>query len=472
MSKEIVEQDGVFKTSFPEKIAYALGDVGCNLVWGLASTFLTLYYTDSVGLSPAFFGVMMLVARLLDAFSDILMGVVIEKTKTRWGKTRPWIIIGAIPLSISIVLLLNVPAGFSPIGKNAYAAITYIFMSVISYTIVNLSYHSTLPRISTDSQDRSVASSVRVLFTVFLAIITNVGTPMVLNAFGGSQSQEAWTLISIVYGIAAFILLAICFFGIKEKVALDYNEGGASEKHSLIDSFKSVASSKYFFLLIFLFINGSLSAGYGAVGPYYARDVLGNMSYFGTNTIIVVLPTLIAIVMMPKIFAKFGKRRTILVGYLLTFISTGIVLMDPHNVLLYYFGNVFRAFGVAPYTVANFTLAADLADFGEWKSGIRAEGFVYGCTSFGMKVGTGIGSAILGLGLSLGGYSAAAAAAGRPQSDSSIFSMIFMNLGLPMLVVAGQFIMIYFWDMDKIFGKVKKDLDAKRLREHAIAQEK
>lgn len=277
--------------------------------------------------------------------------------------------------------------------------------------------------------------------------------------------------ISLVYGAAAFILLLVCFFGIKEKVTVEVTEK-KEDRPSIKDSFKSVSKYKYFYLLIVLFIIGNLGAGYGAVGPYYARDVLGDMSYFGTNTVIVILPTLVAILIMPKIFQRFGKRKTILAGYIVTFLATLLILLDTRNVPLYYGANIIRAFGVAPFTVASFTLAADLADFGEWKSGIRAEGFVYGCTSFGMKFGTGIGSGILGLVLSVGGYSAAAAAAGKPQSTSSLNSMVFLNLIMPLIVYTIQFTLVYFWDMDKIFGQVQKDLAIKRQKEHELSEAK
>ena len=448
------------KMSVSEKFSYALGDVGCNFIWGIASTFLMIYYTNSVGLDPAWVGTMMLAARILDAFSDIAMGVVIEKTNTRWGKARPWILIGSIPFAISLVLLLNVPMGFTMATKQLYAAVTYIFMAVICYTVVNLAYHSMLPRLSTDQQDRSVASTIRSFGTMILAVGMNFATPAILNAFGGYGSQRAWTIISIAYAGIALICLLACFFGTREKIVQKKVEVEA-EKVPLSVSLKSVATTKYFFIIVGLFIAHYITTGTGGVGIYYFTYVLGNVKLFGVNTLLVVAATLIATLMVPTLFKKFSKRNAIMGGFLMAAVASALALMAPTNPIVYMTVNVFRAFGLAPFSVNMFTLAADLVDYGEWKKGVRAEGFAYGSTSFGMKLGTGLGTAILGWILAWGGFNAAA----ETQNNSAIQAMIIGALVVPLVVYIFEIILMYFWDIDKIFPQIQKDLDKKRTLE-------
>lgn len=452
-----------FITTPREKVCYALGDVGCNFIWGIASTFLMMYYTNSAKLNPAWVGTMMLVARLLDAFSDILMGVVIEKTNTRWGKARPWIIIGSVPFALSLVLLLNVPAGFSEFGKQAYAFLTYVFMAVICYTMVNLAYHSMLPRISTDQQDRSVASTVRSFGVMIISVAINFVTPAVLEAFGGFGSQEAWTKISVMYAVIAFICLALCFAGTKEKIADNTKK---AEKVNLKDSLKTVATTKYFYIIIGLFVAHYITTGTGGVSIYYFTYVIEKTDLFGVNTLGVVIGTLVATLFVPVLFKKFSKRKVILAGFLIAAIATVIALFHPENPFLYMGVNIVRALTLAPFTVNMFTLSADLVDYGEWKKGIRAEGFAYGSTSFGMKVGTGLGTAMLGWILAWGGFNAEAAV----QSSQAETAMIVCALVIPIIVYVIDSILIFFWDIDKIFPQIQKDLNEKRAKEAQMNQ--
>lgn len=451
-----------------EKVAYALGDAGCNFIWGIASTFLMLYYTNSAKLNPVWVGTMMLVARLLDAFSDITMGVIIEKTNTKWGKARPWILIGSIPFAISLVLLLNVPSGFSDTAKQMYAAATYIFMAVICYTCVNLAYHAMLPRISTDQQDRSVASTVRSFGVMIIAVAMNFATPAVLNSFGGFDSQEAWTKISIVYAAIALAFLLACFFGTKEKIVVVSKEEEKEKKMSLKDSLIAVGTTKYFFIIVGLFVLHYITTGTSGVGIYYFTYVIGNPSLFGLNTLFVIPLALVATIFTPMLFKRFSKRVVIMSGFAIAAIASAIALFAPTNPVVYMTVNAIRAVGLAPFTVNMFTLAADLVDYGEWKKGVRAEGFAYGSTSFGMKVGTGLGTAILGWILGWGGFNAAVSV----QADSAISAMVTCALIIPMVVFIIEMILMYFWDIDKIFPQIQKDLDAKRGREEELLNKK
>lgn len=153
-----------------EKFCYGMGDVGVNLVWTLPSSFLMLYYTDSVGISAAYIGTMMLICRLFDGFSDVLMGVIIDKTHTRWGKARPWLILMTIPMLLSIYFTFKVPAAGVGMQK-VYIFLSYFIMSVICYTAVNLSYHSMLPRFSLTSQDRASVSALRSIFALIVSVV-------------------------------------------------------------------------------------------------------------------------------------------------------------------------------------------------------------------------------------------------------------------------------------------------------------
>ena len=176
-----MNENKVLQTTWKERIGYSIGDVGVNLVWILPSSFLMLYYTDSAGISAAFIGTMMLICRLFDGISDILMGILIDKTHSRLGKARPWLLYMSLPLMLSILAVFYVPPFLGSDGQKVYSFITYFLMSVVCYTAVNLSYHAMLPRFSLTSQDRSIVSVVRSVFSLLATIVVSTITTMLLS---------------------------------------------------------------------------------------------------------------------------------------------------------------------------------------------------------------------------------------------------------------------------------------------------
>lgn len=436
------------KSTKLEKVCYAMGDVGCNFIWTFASAFLTLYYTDSAGLGAAFVAAMMLTARVLDGISDIGMGIVIEKTRTKWGKARPWILFGAVPFALSLVLLMNVPSGLTIAGKSIYAYITYIFMAVFCYTAVNLAYHAMLPRFSLDKQDRNIVSVVRTTFIIVIGILINILTPSILAMFGGERNQKAWSIVSGVYAVLALICLLITFFGVKEQVPVDVVTE-QKEKTTLKESGKAVLANKYFYIDLGLCVVFYMFAGLSAIGIYYARDVLGNAGSYSLLVLAQTIPMLLGQFVLTVVLNKFSKRSVCIA--FTAFIAAGGILIycNPVSLPFVLIGFALRGFGGSCLTAVIFTFSADLVDYGEWKTGIRAEGFAYAATSFGMKVGTGIGSAIVGLALSLGQYDPALSVQKevtiKMMIDLQAFSFIILSVILILLLI--------LWDYDKVYKK-------------------
>jgi glycoside/pentoside/hexuronide:cation symporter, GPH family len=447
------QTDGLKTTTKAEKFLYSLGDVGSNFVWTFAASFLTLYYTDSAGISAAFIGTMMLVARLLDGVSDIAVGIMIDKTKTRWGKARPWLLFTVVPFALSLVLLFNVPGGFSESAKNAYVAGTYIFMVVI-YTALNLPYHAMLPLISKSSQDRNTVSTVRMIVSLIVIVFISYFTIPLVTAFGGTKSQGAWLTISEIYAVLAFICIIATFLGVKEKVsAITENEKKVPVKEALHVLF----SNRYFYIAVLLFFATYISNGSTGIGIYYAKDVLGNGNIFGTLSIMTLLPLIIGMPIAPQLFKKFGKRNVMLYGLAIAIISNALMFINPANAVLLITLTAIRSIGIVPMTVAIFTLASDIVEYNEWKTGIRAEGITTSANVFGMKLGTGIGSALLGWLLAWGHYDGAL----TTQPQSAITAMIVLQIGVPLIVYILSFILILFWNMEKYQPQIQEYMISK-----------
>lgn len=443
-------------TSVREKISYGLGDVGSNFIWMFTASFLTLYYVDTVGMNAAFVGTMMFIVRILDGISDLTMGVIIEKTRTRWGKARPWLLFGSVPFALSLILLFNVPGKANQSAQGIYVYVTYIFLTVICYTVVNLAYHAMLPLISSNSQDRSVISAIRQFMVLALVIVMNNITPRLLEAFGGQNVQKSWSILSAIYAVLAFILIMVTFFGTKEKVK-PHNAEQEVVKVPLKVAVKAVFAHKYFYIAALVCVLMCLYDGLGGAYVYYAKDILGDINIYGYISTAQFAPMMIGMLFIPALFKRYGKKNVMLAGIILTTLSFVAMWIYPDNASFFIAMNAVRALGFAPTTAGMFTLAGDVVDYGDWKFGVRAEGLATSSNSFGMKVGTGVGSAIVGWGLEIGHYDPSAAV----QSESAINATIAMCTIVPLICAVIILLLLVVWDMDKKLPQIMEDLAAR-----------
>lgn len=434
------------KTSMMEKIFYGLGNAGGQCVWTFAGSFLTLYYTDSVLVSAGFIGTMMLLARLADGISDILFGILIEKTNTKWGKARPWYILSIIPLLISLFLAFYVPSGLTTNQMYVYIVVTYLLLTVVFYTIYNLGYWAMLPRISTDPDDRNIVSTVSSICGLLTGLVLAVVTAPFLTAMGGTTVQSAWTAVTVAFCVVGFVLLGLCAVFVKEKIPSDVQENTDIEKVSTKDGILSLLKCKYFYIALTIFTVGTLgSSVFMAAAPYYCKDVLGNPNYYSILALSYVLPMVLGLTMMPKFFTKYGKRKTMIVGGLIAIGGYAITFIDTTSIAFVAGGIAISSLARSSYMCAQWTFAADIVDYIERRIGIRVEGMASATNSFGAKVGTGVGSAILGWALEFGGYSALKSV----QSPSTIFAEIFVMIGVPLIGIIINCIMATQWKIEE-----------------------
>lgn len=354
------------------------------------------------------------------------------------------------------MLALNIPASWTIAGKEVYAYLTYIFMAVFCYTAVNLAYHAMLPRVSMNRDDRNVTSALRVVFSLMLTLLLNIGTPVALRIFGGARSQSAWSILSVIYAVLAFVCLMVTFLFVKERVPLNQESDGSYAKIPIKDSAKAVMTNKYFYIVLGINIITNFAVGSLGLAVYYTRDILGNEDYFGLTTIFMILPMLLAQPFIPALVKKFSKKGVCIGAAICILIGGLMPLINPYSLTLYLLSTVLKGLGSAPITGLSPTMAADLVDYGEWKSGIHAEGFAFSTTSFGSKVGTGIGAALIGWTLAIGNYNPALAV----QTDATKQALIAANVGL--LVVTGIILLLLFlfWDYEKLYPIIHDDMTA------------
>ncbi|MDX8047219.1 MFS transporter [Gracilibacillus sp. S3-1-1] len=437
---------------FQEKFGYGLGDFASNLVFAAVSSFLLFYYTDIAGASAAIVGTILLVSRILDGFTDIGMGALVDKTNTKHGKARPWLMWMAIPYAISAFLLFTVP-DFGPVGMLIYIAITYNVVHVI-YTAINIPYGVLNARITQDQYERSTLNIFR-MFMAMVAnlIILNLTIPLVEMLGGGKQG---WSLTFAIFGILAGIIFLITFATTKERVtAVQQTDATIPFK----SGFQSLMKNKYWGLaLLFALVTYTANGLNGGLGVYYADYILQNPALVGPLGLAGLLPAMIGLLFVAPIIKRFGKRNAMIAGMLFGLLGTVVILIDPASFTFVLVGSVIRGIGGIPVAASFFAMLADTIEYGEWKTGIRAEGLVYSAGSFGTKVGMGLGAAIMGWCLSLSGYVGGAV----EQSSSATSMIIFLFVWVPVIFTVIQLIILAFYKLDKIYPKLLEELQARK----------
>lgn len=451
------------KLKFREKLSYGVGDIGANAIFAPVSAFLLFYLTDTVGIGAAIAGTLLLFGRVLDGTLDLIIGALVDKTRTRWGKARPWILFSMPVLVISFVLLFNVPAGLTETGKEVYTFVFYFLCLGVGFVSSNLAYHTLLSVITSDSRTRVTLTVIRTFCAIATTLLINTLTIPLLTAFGGGQG--GWTATTLIYGGVAAITLLIVFFGTKERVKSTVTATSTTPKMPLGQMIRILFRNPYFFLVFGFFLLQYMIQGTASIGIYFASDVLDNPGLFGFLSLAGLAPLLLGMWFMPAIIGRFGKRKPILFGTGLTVIGAAITLIDPTNVTLLIVGTLIRAIGGIPNASVLFALVADVVDYGEWKSGVRLDGMTYAAATAGQNFGAGLGTALVGWLLAFGNYDGLA----TTQPRSALNVEIFIYLWLPLIAAVLMAVIIYFFKIDKSMSQMQRDLAERRTRAAASA---
>lgn len=436
------------KSSTFEKIMYAIGGAGGgSFCWSFISGFMTLYYTNSVGIAAGTVGTMMLIARLLDGVSDVGMGIILEKTNTRLGKARPWYLVSAPLLAIIMFLCFNVPQGFSQSGKIAYMYITYILVAAGAYTIYCMSDSALMARMSNDPADINNISSLKFFFILGLATPAYILANSILMSSGGNTEQGGWTKVSMLYAVIAFVTITLGGIFVKEKVPQDVPaEGNKGEKIPLkVVLGACVKAPEFFVLLILFFFSYTMSGIMSASSMYYVGYVIQDFGAVAYTSTIAMFGQIVPIVAMPFILKRVDKVKLLRVSTMIGGIAGLLRLLAPENLLVYLGGTLALTVCNVPMMVCMWTLIPDLVFYVAKKTGIRVDGFASMVGSIGVKVGTGVGAALVGWILEWGGFNGLVA----EQPESAINAIILLAVVLTSLGMIAQSIVMFFWKLDK-----------------------
>lgn len=345
------------KVPLKNKLAYGIGTGGGNVFSQIAAAFLLNYYTDTALIGAGAIATMFLVCRVFDGITDLLMGGIVDKTSTRLGKARPWLIASA-PLSLlGIVLLMNVPMGLGENGKLVYAYITYIFMSCIVYTIYGISNTALLPLMTHDKDDSTMLATFSALGNNIIGLIAgSLITPLVLNL--------GWKTSSIILGFAACVLILIS--GLLNKEMVNDEDTKKMAGIPMSQQLPATLKNKYFWLLLLLGAF-SLIMNANAIGAqiYYCNMVLGNPMFMSVLMTAGQLPGIFILFFMPAVSKKWNKKTFLLMGAVLIIVGFVITGIAGGNTTLIVIGTVIRSLGVGPILSAVFALVPDVVQYGD-----------------------------------------------------------------------------------------------------------
>lgn len=438
-----------------ERFSYGCGDYGCNIIYTAMSTFLLFYYTDYAGVNALAVGTIMMLSRVFDGISDIIMGILVDRTKSRFGKARPWLLRMCIPFALSGVLLFSVPAGWASTAKLVYVFITYNLTSTVIYTAINVPYSSLNALMTQDPYERSVLSIFRNLLATAGTLTINMVTLPLVEFFG--DNAAAWTKTFCVLGLLAVAAFLINFFGTRERVKASGADGRTQDvpiKAGILALFKNKYWIMMTCVLALFFLNYSVNGG---TTVFYAKDILGNRDLVSTINGIFNIVQIAGMFFIAMLVKKLGKRNVFAIGLVLNTIGMLLLNFFGSTMVMIVISSIIRGIGNACGGATMWAMVSDTIDYGEWKTGYRTEGLVNSACSFGYKIGNGVGSALLGLILDIGGYVGEAAV----QTASALTSIRICFVWIPVAVYVICLIIMMFWHLDKEFAGIIADLNAR-----------
>ncbi|GHT75051.1 MFS transporter [Bacteroidia bacterium] len=472
-----------------DKVGYGFGDMASSMFWKIFGMYLLFFYTDVFGIPAAAAGTMFLISRLFDSFFDVIVGMVADRTKTRWGRYRPYLLWFAIPFAVMGVITFFVP-DFAQTGKLIYAYVTFILMMLV-YSIINVPYASLLGVMSPDPKERNVLSSYRMTFAFIGSFITFMLLQPLVDFFAKtfdpetfdkaqaaaaqasaetsiSTSPIAWVLGVAVIGTICAILFFLCFAMTRERVEPVNEEKEVTVKQDL----KNLFHNAPWWILVATGLAALLfNAVRDGVAIFFFRDYVGSsykMPFFGWDmaTIYFMIgqaANIVGVVLAPSISAKYGKRNTYMIAMLIAAILSVVFFFIPNNITWIIILQVLISICAGYVLPLLWSMFADIVDYEELKTNRRASGLIFSSSSMSQKLGWALGAALGGWILAIFHYSEDLANQYLPQLPETILGERLMLSIFPAICALLAFVGMIFYPLtEKRVKEIAEELEAKR----------
>lgn len=416
-----------------QKLAYGSGDLASNFAFTFISSFILIYLTDTVGLNSGTIGMLMLVSKLLDGITDVFFGTMIDRTHSKMGKARPWMFWSTFPLGICVFLQFSTP-NMSTGWQYAYFFIVYTLLNAVFYTANNIAFATISALITKNNNERVQLGVFRFIFALLAALLISSMTIGLVDSFGGGAT--GWRSVALIYAIILIVVNTISVLCVKE---LPDEEGESTASGSPAKGFLKNISicihNRYYLAILGIYIVNNMMSGISTgVGVYYMSYVLGDSSLLGLFALTGMFPMMISLAFTPLFVKKFGIYKTIVVSMAIAAVMCipfWIAGTQKAVVPMLVF-SALRGLFMGPLTGTLTTLIAEASRYSYLKDGVHIDGTMFSCSSMGIKLGGGIGSALCGWMLAIGGYDGAAAV----QSAGAINMISFMYIIVPLILIS------------------------------------
>ena len=440
------------KLSIKEKSGYAMGDFGFNLYWASMSSFLAVFYTDIFGIPAAAAATMFFVTKLIDAMTDPIMGAVVDRTRSRWGKFRPYLLFAGVPMAGSAVLTFTTP-DLNETGKVIYAYITYSLMMVF-YTILSTPYSSLSGVMTAEPQERNQLVSFRFIAAFLGTAFVNYYTLPLVKYLGGDDEALGWQLTMGLYGIIAAIAFYITFLTTKERITPPQNQNT-----SPLEDIKDLLGNKPWLILIVLALVIMMTITLRAGSSYYFLKYYIEMeelipAYLSFQAIALGVGAA-ATPLLTKLLDK--KNLLAVLMLLVCVLSIGLYFVPKENITLIFTFNILISLALGPKSPLAWSMYADAADYNEWRTGRRATAMTFSAATFSQKLGGAMGSALMLAVLASIGYVAREAQSGASQDGIAMLQTIY-----PGVIAFIAAIIILFYPLNnKKLEQIQHELSVK-----------
>lgn len=446
-----------------EIFKYGFGGLGSNIPFLLMMSYSLVFYTDVFGINAFVVGTIFLTARLVDAFTDPLMGMIADKTRSKIGRYRPWIKYVAPIMGIFTFLVFYTP-NIAPTAKIVYAFITYILYSIFS-TMVNIPYHALTAEMSDDPDQRTTIAIVKQSFIIPAMIFASILVLPVVNALGGGST--AWAIYSAFLGVLTTLSFWLCQSGAKNHDIITPDENNEIEKVKFSDQLKLIYKNQPLLMLLIAAVTDMIAfAAANAVNVYFFKNYLGREDLVPIAMSMSLMAMFIVLPTLQPLSKKLGKKVTYYsttlittIIYVLWFILGGKEAPIPLHL---FFAFITTTVGFIPGVLA-WSMVADCVDYGEWKTGTRGAGTVTALLPFVNKVGMALGGFIIGYILSKSGYIAPINNVEQVQPESALFAIKSTKLLFPVFGYIASLISMWFYKLDKKTTiQMNEELSARR----------
>lgn len=439
-----------------------LGDGAATIALNSITTLigmLTYFYTDKVGLSAAAAGTVILVAKVMDAVTDLFMGRIVDGTKSKYGKVRPWFLWMSIPAVISIIALFTIPAGASNGFKTIYALITNTTVTAIVYTAIAIPYASLIAVRTRSIQERSKMGITRAVFGYLTGMIIVIGLVPITNLLGGDQ--RAWIMVAVFFGVLSGLSLMVTFKASKEEnqgVALN-DKTKDEETLTMKQSLMYLFSNKYWVIMLFaqVAVNMIYSIS-GSTGVYYTKYILMNDNLVAVFGAVGLIPVFVGFGITGPMIKKFGLAKTTRIAFIIGIFANIVRIFMPYSFIAALVFGSLSTFATIPMMAVGGVLVNNTIEYGEWKYGKKIVGMTNSANSFGAKVGSGLGAAIIGWVLAFGNYNGLLSV----QEPSAIFSILTLSIYIPLVLIVVLYLLMRRYDLDDKYQMIVTELQNRK----------